>query len=490
MSSKDYRQLVNQLGKKQFTFLKMQEYGFWPKNIPTPYEQQDDESDEDYAKRQKLMKDFDKMITQITQLYNTRRKIKNKLEEIRKVHAGTHDTETIRKLLAKEIMQESIKRRQDRKKQRALEKEQRSKAWEKKKQEEIVFVGKTYSSLLYRKETNKEKLKALNLPFIKDSKQLANFLELEFKELRFLTYHRDVVSIDHYTRYEIPKKRGGTRTIAAPKPLLKKSQRTILDQILCNIPVSEQAHGFIKEKSVITGASSHPLQPYLIINMDLKDFFPTVTFERVRGLFYSLGYSGEVSTLLAMLCTYCERIPIKVKEEIKHVAVSKRILPQGSPASPMITNILSRKLDKRLIGLAKKFGFHYTRYADDISFSLQQEQDVNFGRFCGLIYKIVDEEGFVINKLKTRFLRKNNQQKITGIIINNSEAGLPRTWIRKYRAAIYNANRNLNEDGEIPPEKIHEISGMTSWVKSVNPKRYAKLINSATDLLKIATSSN
>jgi len=365
---RNYHTLIKQLGKKQFTFLKMQEYGFWPKNIPTPYEQQEDESDEAFKERKKLMKNFDQLISQITELYKTRRKIRNKLEEVKKQHKGTYDFVQIRKLLAKEIFEESKKRREERKRKRELEKLERSKAWQKKKRNEIVFVGKKYSSLLFKdKDGSKERLKGFDLPIISSSKDLAEFLDLEYRELRFLVYHRDVITVDHYTRYKIPKRKGGTRTIAAPKPLLKKTQRTILDKILSKIPVSEETHGFLKNRSVITGAQSHSNQPYLIINIDLKDFFPTVTFERVRGMFFSYGYSGEISTLLAMICTYCERIPIEVKGEIKYVATSKRILPQGSPASPMITNILCRKLDSRLSGLAKKSGFTYSRYADDMS---------------------------------------------------------------------------------------------------------------------------
>ncbi len=485
-SKQNYRKLIQQLGKKQFTFLKMQDYGFWPKDLPTPYEQQKNETNEAFAKRQNKMKKYDTLITKITKLYKNKREIKSKLLELRQNVADTHDIEKIRKEIGKLIWEESIKRRAERKKQRELEKKQRSEAWKEKKKNEIVFVGKNYSSMLYKFDMDEKKLKNQDLKILKDAKDLAKFLELEFKELRFLTYHRDVVSIDHYVRYEIPKRTGGTRKIAAPKLLLKTSQRAILDKILSKINISEKIHGFLVGKSVISNANSHPKQPYLILNMDLKDFFPTITFERVRGMFISLGYSGHISTLLAMICTYCERLPIEVKESKKYVATSKRILPQGSPASPMITNIICRRLDKRLEGLSMAFGFKYSRYADDLSFSLQEKKkkDVNLGRFCGLLYKIIKEEGFEINPSKTRFLRKNYQQRITGIILNNQDLGLPRKWIRNYRAALYNTHKELEKKGKIPVEKKYEISGMTSWVKSVNPERYKKLLKKANKILK------
>ncbi len=309
-SKSDYSRLIQQLGKKQFTFMKMQEYGFWPKNLPTPYNQQENESNEDFTKRQKLMNNLDKLITQITELYTSKRKIKKKLMDLKKEHGGTYDIDKIRKEIAKEMWLESIKRREERKRQKELERQERSEAWQKKKKEEIVFIGKGYSSMLYRFDTDIEKLKKNELPTIKDAHELNRFLDIDFKQLRFLAYHRDVVDIDHYYRYKIPKRTGGTRSIAAPKSLLKNSQRIILDKILSIIPPSKYAHGFIQGKSVITGANSHPKQPFLILNMDLKDFFPTLTFERVRGMFHSFGYSGHISSLLSMLCTYCERLAI------------------------------------------------------------------------------------------------------------------------------------------------------------------------------------
>ncbi|HEY0089324.1 MAG TPA: reverse transcriptase family protein, partial [Candidatus Lokiarchaeia archaeon] len=171
------------------------------------------------------------------------------------------------------------------------------------------------------------------------------------------------------------------------------------------------------------------------------------------------------------------------KDKIRYIATTRRILPQGSPASPMITNIICRKLDRRLNGLAAKFGFIYTRYADDMSFSVNNEANANVNRFLGLISKVIRDEGFEVNREKTRFLRKNNRQSITGIVVNNNELGLPRIWIRKLRAAIYNANK-LKKNGNLPIETKKEIAGMAAWIKSVNPRRFEKLINAALEVIK------
>lgn len=488
----DYRSQVNEIGKKEFTLIKMQEYGFWPKDLPTPYERQANETKEDYTHRKELIKEYEKISDEIAKLYKEKDEINEKLMDLKKKYNQTWDYEKIRQDVAKTIMEESIARRKERKEKKALEKAQKAEVWKKVKSENIVFIGKGYSGLLYDKENHEEKLISQGLPVIKDDKALAEFLGVEYKELRFLVYHRDVVTVDHYNRYTIPKKKGGERSIAAPKKLLKNAQRIILEEILAKVPVSDYTHGFLKGKSVISGAKAHMADKAqgenvaLLINMDLEDFFPTITFERVRGMFKSFGYSGYIASLISSICTYCERMPIEIRGEMKYVKTSDRILPQGSPASPMITNIICLKLDKRLSGLASKYNCVYTRYADDMSFSFAEEtDDLNIGNFMGLVNKIVSEEGLNINKKKTRFLRQHNRQAVTGIVINNDEVGVPKKWIKTLRAAIYNANKLKEEGREVPSGTLSEISGMISWIKSVNSKRYAKIIDSGMNLIEI-----
>lgn len=488
MEKEDYRKQVNQMGKKEFTLMKMQEYGFWPKDLPTPYERQENESKEDYNKRKKLISELNKLSEDISKLYQEKEEINNKLKEIRKKYNDTWDYEKIRIHVAKQIMQESIARREERKKQKELEKKIRSEEWKKKRAENIIFIGKNYSGLLYDKETDINKLKENNLPVIETDKELAEFLSIEYKTLRFLTYHRDVVTTDHYYRFKIPKKSGGMRDIAAPKTSLKSVQRKILDDILNKIPVSPNAHGFLNGKSVISGAKVHDTSPTLLINMDLKDFFPTITFERVRGLFKSFGYSGYISSLLAMLCTYCERMPIEIKGETKYIKTTDRILPQGSPASPMITNIICQKMDKRLNGISKYFNLTYTRYADDISFSYTDDKNsLDISKFMGIVNKIVKEEGFSIKSEKTKVLRKNNRQIITGIVINNDEIGVTKKWVKNLRALIYNTKKDTSKADY---QTINEIKGRVGWLKNINAKRYKNIINDGENLLNILKKNN
>jgi hypothetical protein len=191
--SENYRKIVNEMGKKEFTLLKMQEYGFWPKDLPTPYERQRNETTEQYEKKQGLLNEYQKIIDQIADLYKEKDEINEKLHELKKTYDETWDYEKIRLDISKKIMQESILRRAERKKQRELEKKQRADAWQQKKAEQIVFIGKGYSSSLHDIKNDEDKLSKKNLPVINTDKDLAEFLGIEYKQLRFLVYHRDVV---------------------------------------------------------------------------------------------------------------------------------------------------------------------------------------------------------------------------------------------------------------------------------------------------------
>lgn len=481
----EYRNLVNNMGKKEFTFLKMQEYGFWPSNLPTPYERQQNETVQDFENRKKLLDEFQKLSEKLSEAYQQKEEIERKLSHLKKQYQDTWDYEKIRAVVAQEIMKESIARRAEKKAERERQKQLKSVAWNKRKAENIVFIGKGYSNLLGKKETDIQKLKENQMPVIETDRELAEFLQIDYNTLRYLVYHRDVVTFDNYYRFDIPKKSGGTRHIAAPKTHLKAAQRQILEHILQKVEISDLSHGFIKSRSVLTSAKAHSTSPDLLINIDLENFFPTITFERVRGLYQSFGYSGYIASLLAMICTYCERMPLEIKGEIKYIKTSDRILPQGSPASPMITNIICRNIDKRINGLCEKLGVTYTRYADDMSFSYTGNTDeFAIGSFLNSINKIIEAEGFHMKKEKTHILRKSNRQYITGIVINNEEIGVPKKWVKILKASIHNAQKLKASGGSVSNKTIYEISGKIAWLKSVNAKRYQKIINEGTEFLK------
>ena len=300
-----YRNEVSQLGKKEFTLQKMIDYGFWPENLPTPYERQQNETAEAYAQRLALMEEHQALNNEISTLNDEKNAIYAKLGELKNQYDLADDYEHIKTEVTHEIMVESINKRAARKAEKQLQKQNRTQAWNEKKANHIVFIGKDYSYSLNDKQTNYSALNEAHLPVITTDKELADFLNLDYKTLRFLTYHRDVVKTDHYFRYSIPKKKGGMRQIAAPKSFLKQAQRKILTDILEKLNASHEAHGFIKGKSIISGATAHKGNPTLLINMDLQDFFPTITFKRVLGLFKSFGYSGYSSISFSFAISIC-----------------------------------------------------------------------------------------------------------------------------------------------------------------------------------------
>lgn len=145
-------------------------------------------------------------------------------------------------------------------------------------------------------------------------------------------------------------------------PKLKEAQRWILVNILNKLELHEAAHGFRRDRSIVSNAQPHVKQD-VIINFDLKDFFPSISDRRVKGLFQSFGYWEAAATIFVLLCTELEVEAVELDGKTYYVARAR------SPASPTITNLLCRRLDRRLTAMAENLGFTYTRYADDLTLS-------------------------------------------------------------------------------------------------------------------------
>src|SRR5205814_542248 len=143
----------------------------------------------------------------------------------------------------------------------------------------------------------------------------------------------------------------------------------------------------------------------------------------VKGLFHALGYGEHVATILALLCTEPPRVPVELDGKTYHVSLGTRVLPQGACTSPAITNALCRRLDRRLDGLARKHGFAYTRYADDLTFSGDTPAAID--RLRRDAERIIRDEGFRVNAKKTRIMRRGRRQTVTGVVVNDV-LGLPR----------------------------------------------------------------
>lgn len=259
------------------------------------------------------------------------------------------------------------------------------------------------------KEYN-DRLTRNNMPIIYNLRHLRKILKIKKKEQnKYFGNERN-----EYHTFFIPKKNGGKRMIEAPSDRLKSFQLWIKENILDKINVSTNARGFRKNYSILDNAKEH-VNKDLVINIDLKDFFPSITYNRIYKVFAYVGYTNEVAHLLTQLCTNKENV-----------------LPQGSPASPVISNIVALKLDKRLSSLANKFNCSYTRYADDITFS----GCIGIKNMLLTVEKIIIEEKFSINDAKVRLQYKNQRQEVTGLIVNEKIAVSPNI-VKEIDNAIY-----------------------------------------------------
>ncbi|MBF7090773.1 RNA-directed DNA polymerase [Flavobacterium sp. ALJ2] len=343
--------------------------------------------------------------------------------------------------------------------------------WKLLQQQQILYLGETVSRGLNVKETNPTILAKYNLPVYEDALALAKSLQIDLKALQYLAYNRKVSKINHYHTFELEKKSGGKRKISAPKPKLKEVQTWILENILHKIPYTMEAHGFIKERSIVTNAEPH-INKDIVVNIDLKDFFPTVTYKRVKGLFHKIGYSEELATILGLLCTYSEINETTLDGVTYYVQSGERKLPQGSPASPAISNMIVYKMDKKINGLAKKLNFNYTRYADDMTFSTTEENSQNISRLLYYTKKIIESEGFIIHPDKVHVMRKGMQQKVTGVVVNK-KLNIDRIQLRKFRALLHNIEKNGWKDQQWGKaiHLINAIDGYINYVYMVNPEK-------------------
>jgi RNA-directed DNA polymerase len=267
-----------------------------------------------------------------------------------------------------------------------------------------------------------------------------------------------------YVEFEIPKAKGGTRRIAAPRAPLRKVQRTILDQILGKVPMHDACHGFVAGRSTVTNARPHR-GAALVLKLDLKDFFPTVHYRRVRGLYRWLGYNDEVAATLAGLTTYR---PKTASGDV----VWPGMLPQGAPTSPALANLACRRLDRRLDRLAAKCGAVYTRYADDLTFSFakQPEPALRIGRFLWWVDAICQDEGFIERADKRRILRNKHQQRVTGLVVNNG-VNVPRADRKRFRAILHNcAKTGVASQARGRDDFEAYLAGYAAYVNMVDPE--------------------
>ena len=298
--------------------------------------------------------------------------------------------------------------------------------------------------------------------------------DMDVPKLRWFCYHRDVTEVTHYRTFAIPKKSGGKRYISAPMPQMKGLQEWILRNILVRMPVHEAAHGFVHGRSIVTNAQAH-INSEFVLSMDLKEFFPTLTFRRVKGIFRAMGYLEGIATILALICTEAPRQAMKIKDPITgedrwvHVAVGPRCLPQGSPASPMLTNLASLRLDRRLTGFAQKHNLRFTRYADDLTISAPKGETHKARWIQKVVTQVVEDEGYQVHPTKTKLMGGGDRQEVTGLLVNDDiGVRVPSEVKDMLRAAIHNQEQGkaLYEN-----ESLSTLLGYASFVYSAQPKK-------------------
>jgi RNA-directed DNA polymerase len=434
---------IRQSSKEEYILAEMQRLGFWPKSDGAP------------SLPEQLLKKQGELQRELQDLVEERKKFESKEEMLA--------------AMRKKRMEEAKKKRELTKQKREAERIEKAAQWKENKEKEIFYLGEDVSGGLADTENDIKLLQAKGLPVFGNELSLAGAMGISLPELRFLCYHRRVSSISHYKRFGIRKKSGGMRIISAPMPRLKAAQYWVLHNGRYQMGHHAAAHGFAQQRSILTNAREH-LSKEVVVNIDLKDFFPSIDFKRVKGLFQKLGYSERMATIFSLLCTEADTEEVEFDGRTYFVAKGKRALPQGAPTSPAITNILCYKLDCRLSGVAKALGFSFTRYADDMTFSGSGEAAGKVQQLLWRLHRIIAEEGFRIHPKKIKVMRKGARQEVTGIVVNK-QPGINRKTLHRFRALLHQIEREgLQNKTWKGGNVVSEIIGYANFVAIVKPE--------------------
>lgn len=262
---------------------------------------------------------------------------------------------------------------------------------------------------------------------LKTRGDVADLLEIPDQVLIYHIYRAP--NDERFKKFSIPKKNGGIREICAPNSTIKLIQRKLADVLYLTYQPRPSVQGYSENKSVVTNANQHLKKRY-VLNIDLNNFFPSINFGRVRGLFLSKPYEigEEAATVLAQIACF------------------ENSLPQGAPCSPVIANMVCSRLDGQLQKLAGKHKCWYTRYADDITISsnlhrfpyalARMSPETNQLQVGNELLDLIKTNGFEINPSKSRLLTQSRRQDVTGVT-TNEKSNVKRSYIRQIRAMIH-----------------------------------------------------
>ena len=283
----------------------------------------------------------------------------------------------------------------------------------------------------------------LSLPLLQNIADLSTSTRLP--KILLAKYNHD--NSKYYHHILMQKKTGGKRPIDSPNAELKAIQKWILRNLLARLKPSPYAQGFVLGKSISDNAKPHVGKQY-VLSLDLKDFFGTVKASHVFSVFNSVGYSKKMSYLLTSICTLSGH------------------LPQGAPTSPALSNLVCIKLDYRIGRYCENKALTFTRYADDICISGNKLSVIK--KAWETIKKIITDEGYKVNTKKELLSGPKSSRQVTGLVVT-PELGIGREKYNHYRKRIF------MEFKKNPIESDFVISGILSFVKSVDTKRHKKL---------------
>jgi RNA-directed DNA polymerase len=294
---------------------------------------------------------------------------------------------------------------------------------------------------------------------LRDRVDVARLLNVELAELN------RVLSLENraraYTKTVLKKSNGGERQIHSVHGPLKYLQKKLLVELQGRESLAPTgfAHGFVPGRSITTNASHH-VRKKLLIKVDIKDFFPSINFPRVRGMFqaFPFKYGPDAANALASLVCLSE---------------DSGILPQGAPTSPYIANMIARKMDYKLAGLALKNKCNYTRYADDITFSTNNTVNVDPSLIVAEIFTIIQSEHFFPNEKKTQILTRRNRQITAGIVVNEG-LNINRSYLRSIRATIHNCEKSPNILDQIAREHFKDDRSARTGLIRIGDGRFLK----------------
>ena len=304
------------------------------------------------------------------------------------------------------------------------------------------FFVKEIDTLL----TYAQKLFKRDLPIIYDQEHLALLVGYKYE---FLLKASNFPS-RFYRTYRIPKKSGGERIINEPLPSLKEIQHWILEEILNKYSVSRYAKAYIRKRSIKDNARFHVNQK-IVLTIDVKDFFPSLHIKKVNAFFLKIGYSSPVAAILSNLCCL------------------NGGLPQGAPTSPALSNILMLNIDKRISSFTKKQDIHYTRYADDMTFS----GDFEPGMVIKFVRNVLKSMDLLINYKKLRTRRPGQRQEVTGVVVNE-KIQAPKELRKKLRQSVYYIEKyglssHLEKTENLKANHIYHLLGIANFILFLNP---------------------